>query len=205
MQNKLQELTEKLYSEGLSKGRKEAEELKKKAKAEADEIIAKANEEYKEIVAKAKKEAEDLKLKMLNEVKMASKQSLQRLKTEIETLILTKSVAEPLKPAMTETEFLKKVILAAISAFKPENAENNSLELLLPENLKKELESYIDNEIKREFSGSVVVNFDNKLQNGFKIGPKEEGYFISFTDNDFSELIAEYLRPKTYEILFSAK
>lgn len=30
MENKLQELTDKLYNEGLSKGKKEAEELKKK-------------------------------------------------------------------------------------------------------------------------------------------------------------------------------
>ena len=40
MQNKLQELTDKLYNEGLSKGRQEGEELLAKAKVQADEMIA---------------------------------------------------------------------------------------------------------------------------------------------------------------------
>ena len=41
MQNKLQELTDKLYNEGLSKGKEEGEALLAKAKAEAAEIVAK--------------------------------------------------------------------------------------------------------------------------------------------------------------------
>lgn len=205
MQNKLQELTEKLYSEGLSKGRKEAEDLKKKAKAEADEIIQKANEEYKSILTKAKKEAEDLKLKLLNEVKVASKQSLHALKTEIENLLIAASVGEPLKMAMSEAEFVKKVVLAAVNSFNPSISENNTLEVLLPESLKKELDSFMATEVKKSFKGGLSVKFDNKLTNGFKIGPKEDGFIISFTDADFQELIGEYLRPKTRELLFSAE
>ena len=41
MQNKLQELTDRLYNEGLSKGKQEGEELLAKAKVQADEMIAK--------------------------------------------------------------------------------------------------------------------------------------------------------------------
>ena len=40
MQNKLQELTDKLYNEGLSKGKQEGEELLAKAKVQAEEIVA---------------------------------------------------------------------------------------------------------------------------------------------------------------------
>ena len=39
MQNKLQELTDKLYNEGLSKGKQEAELLRANAKKEAEKII----------------------------------------------------------------------------------------------------------------------------------------------------------------------
>ena len=45
MQNKLQELTDRLYNEGLSKGKQEGEELLAKAKVQADEMIAKAQAE----------------------------------------------------------------------------------------------------------------------------------------------------------------
>ncbi len=42
MQDKLQELTDRLYNEGLSKGKQEGEELLQKAHAEAEAIVAKA-------------------------------------------------------------------------------------------------------------------------------------------------------------------
>ena len=48
MQNKLQELTDKLYSEGLSKGKQEGEQIVAKANAQAEEIVSKAKEEAAE-------------------------------------------------------------------------------------------------------------------------------------------------------------
>jgi V/A-type H+-transporting ATPase subunit E len=39
MQDKLQELTDRLYNEGLSKGKQDGEELLQKAQAEADRIV----------------------------------------------------------------------------------------------------------------------------------------------------------------------
>ena len=42
MQNKLQELTDKLYNEGLSKGKQEGEALLQEATAKADSILAEA-------------------------------------------------------------------------------------------------------------------------------------------------------------------
>ena len=40
------------------------------------------------------------------------------------------------------------------------------------------------------------------LSKGFKIGPRDGGYQISFTADDFTSLIGEYLRPATKKILF---
>ena len=53
MQNKLQELTDKLYNEGLSKGKQEGEELLAKAKAQVDDMLAKAQAEAAQIIAAA--------------------------------------------------------------------------------------------------------------------------------------------------------
>ena len=64
MQNKLQELTDKLYNEGLAKGKQEGEEILAKAKVQAEEIVAKAKAEAAAIVSAANKEAEDLKKRM---------------------------------------------------------------------------------------------------------------------------------------------
>src|SRR3989339_1674050 len=104
MQNKLQELTDKLYTEGLSKGKIEAEELKANAKKEAEEIIAKAKEEYNLILDKAKKDSLDYKIKIENEIKMVSRQTLAKVKQNIEEVVTTKAIQNPVKEAIESKE-----------------------------------------------------------------------------------------------------
>ena len=80
MQNKLQELTDKLYNEGLSKGKKEAEDLKAAAVKESDRIIADARKEAEKIVADARKEAEELRTRVENDIRMASSQTISSVR-----------------------------------------------------------------------------------------------------------------------------
>jgi len=203
MQNKLQELTDKLYVEGLSKGKQEAEEMVAKAGKEAAEIISKAKEEYSKIISKANKDAEDIRLKMEMEVKMASRQSLTALKNQIENSIVANGFNKPVSEITDKVSFLKSLIEAAIASFNPKSGDSVSLSLLLPENKRNELDSFLKSEIISQLKGGVDIVFDNKITTGFKIGPKEEGYHISFTDKDLQQLFSEYLKLKTREFLFA--
>ena len=77
MENKLQELTDKLYKEGLSKGKEEGEAILAKANEKAAEIIEEAKKQAESILKKAHKDAEDYKTKVEGDVKMAAVQSIQ--------------------------------------------------------------------------------------------------------------------------------
>ena len=92
MQNKLQELTDKLYQDGLAKGKEEGDKYLADARAQAEKIVADAKAEAARIVAKAEKEAADLAGKAKSDVKMASEQALQATRKDIEN-ILTKFFA----------------------------------------------------------------------------------------------------------------
>ena len=200
MQNKLQELTDKLYNEGLSKGKQEGEEILAKAKVQADEIVAKAKAEAAAIVAAASKQAEDLKTKVQGDLKMAAAQSIAATNKDIETLVVTKMTETDVKAALTSAEFVKEVILAVAKGFNTEDAAD--LEVVLPEALKKDLEGFVSKELAKVLKGSVEASFSKKIAGGFTIGPKDGGYFISFTEETFNALISEYLRPATKKILF---
>ena len=200
MQNKLQELTDKLYNEGLSKGKQEGEEILAKAKVQADEIVAKAKAEAAAIVAAASKEAEDLKTKVQGDVKMAAAQSIAATKKDIETLVVAKMTETEVKKALTSADFVKEVILAVAKAFNTEGAAD--LELVLPESLQSSLEPFVSHELTKVLKGGVEASFTKKISGGFTIGPKDGGYFISFTEETFNSLISEYLRPATKKILF---
>ena len=200
MQNKLQELTEKLYAEGLSKGKQEGEEILAKAKVQADEIVAKAHAEAAAIVAAAKKDAEDLRTKVESDVKMAASQSVAATKKDIETLVVAKMTEAEVKNALTSADFVKEVVLAVAKGFNTE--EPVDLEVVLPEALKKDLEGFVAKELANALKGNVEASFSKKVAGGFTIGPKDGGYFISFTDETFNALISEYLRPATKKLLF---
>ena len=199
MQNKLQELTDKLYNEGLSKGKQEGEEILAKAKVQADEIIAKAKAEAEAIIAAAHKDTADLKTKVEGDLKMAASQSIAATKKDIETLVVAKMTEGEVKNALTSADFVKEAILAVAKGF---STEATDLEIVLPEALKKELDGSLATEISKVLNVGVEASFSKKVAGGFTIGPKDGGYFISFTDETFNALIAEYLRPATKKILF---
>ena len=200
MQNKLQELTDKLYKDGLSKGKQEGEEILAKAKVQAEEIVAKAQADAAAIIAAANKEAEDLKTKVQGDLKMAASQSVAATKKDIETLVVAKMTETEVKKALTSAEFVKEVILAVAKGFNTD--EPTDLELVLPESLKAELEPFVKNELGKVLKSDVQASFTKKVAGGFTIGPKDGGYFISFTEETFNALISEYLRPATKKILF---
>lgn len=200
MQNKLQELTDKLYSEGLSKGRQEGEAILENARKEAENIIAEAKNEAEAIIAQARREGEDLTVKVKGDLKMAAVQSISATRQDIENLVVAKIADKEIKSALTSESFVREIITAVAKGFSTE--EPVDLEVVLPESLRKSLEPFVAGELSKMLNGGISASFSKKVTGGFTIGPKDGGYFISFTDETFRELISEYLRPATKKILF---
>ena len=198
--DKLQELTQKLYNEGLSKGKEEGEAILSKAKADAAEIVKNAREEADAILEKARKDAQDFRMKMEGDVKMSSIQTLQATRAAIEKLIIAQAVDKPVSEALSSADFVKGIITAVAQRFSAQ--EPADLSLVLPEKLQKDLEPYIKGELAKTLGKGVEASFSKNVAGGFKIGPKDGSYFISFTEDSFQELIGEYLRPATKKILF---
>ena len=197
MSDKLQELTEKLYRQGLSKGKEEGEQILAGAKAEAEKIIADAKNKAAGIVAAAEKEAEDLKSKVTSDLKMASAQFLQATKKDIENLVISK-IADT--KALQNPDFLKDIIKTVAAKFSAE--ESTDLSIILPASVKDAIEPWIKSELAASVKGEIKAGFSKKISGGFTIGPKDGSYFISLTEDTFKDLISEYLRPVTRKVLF---
>ena len=48
----------------------------------------------------------------------------------------------------------------------------------------------------------MELEYTDGVKNGFRIGPKDGGYYLSFTDADFNALLDEYLRPQVAGLLY---
>ncbi|MBO4465260.1 MAG: hypothetical protein J5748_01085 [Bacteroidales bacterium] len=200
MQNKLQELTDKLYQDGLAKGKEEGDKYLADARAEAEKIVAEAKAQAAKIVAKAEKDAADLAAKAQSDVKMASEQALQATRRDIENILTDSVVKAGTVKALSETDFLKEIILAVAKNFSAQ--ESADLEVVLPESLRKELGPWVEANLAKTLGGGVKANFSKKIAGGFTIGPADGSWFVSLTDDTFVALISEYLRPVTKKLLF---
>lgn len=196
--NKLQELTQKIYSEGVAKAHQEAEQIIANAKKEADSIIANAKKEADKVLAEANASAEELQKKVSYEVRQAASQTLKTLQQHISSLIVAKMVDEPIKDAFKDKDFVKKIVEAAVKNW-ADKAE--AVTVFLSSN-DKELAEYVQVNLSKVLKGGLSVQIDSAIKAGFTIGPADGSYKISFTEEDFQNLLKNYLRPKAAQILY---
>lgn len=204
MENKLQQLTQKLYDEGLEKGRAEADRLIADAKTRAAAIVAEAEAQAGEIVRKAQVKAEDVEKNTLTEIALAGKQAVARIKAEIAELIVAKAVDGGVKEAALDPAFIKEMLLAVAKNWNGADAGKVELKALLPEAERAKLDAAFEQSAKELLAAGIEVGYSKEVRTGFKVGAKEGGYYISFSDADIEALLGEYLREKVSRMLFKA-
>lgn len=200
MENKkLQELTEKLYAEGLSKGREEAEKMVAEAEAKAAKLIAEAEQKAAEIQKAAEAKAAELKKNNETEMALSTRQVVAALKENITNLVVAKSVEPSVHAALLDVEFVKEMLLGIARGW---NGERVALEAILPAEMKARFESEAEAAVKALLAEGIEVGYSDRVKSGFKVAPKNGGYYISFTEEDFSALLAEYLKEKVTKMLY---
>jgi V/A-type H+-transporting ATPase subunit E len=198
MADKLQELTERIYQEGVGKSKEEAEKILSNARKQAEDILKKAEADASVMRKAAEDSAEELRKNVQSEVKLASQQMLSAVKQKVVDLVVGKLVDAPMKEAWNRADFLKQMILAAVERWEP----RNDLSIELPAALHDELDTFFKKEGKSLLDAGITVQFDERLKSGFRLGPADGGYKVSFTDADFAEFFKTYLRPKAVRILY---
>ena len=204
MENKLQELTQKLYDEGLEKGRAEAGKLISDARAEAQKILAEAQAQAEGIVRAAQTKAEDVEKNTLTEIALAGRQAVSKIKSEIAGAIVAKSTGESVKSASLDPEFIREMLVSVAKNWNGADSGKVELQALLPEDARAQLDAAFAKSAKTLLDAGIEVGWSKEVKTGFKVGARDGGYYISFTDADLEALLGEYLRDKVYQLLFKA-
>ena len=199
--NKLQELTQKLYNDGLEKGRSEAYRLVAEAKEDAAKILAEAKAEADAIAKAAEMRAEDIAKNAMTEITLAGRQAVSKIKTELAEAVIMKSTGAAVKAATMDAAFVKDMLLAVAQNWTSATTDV-SLKALLPEEKRTELDAVMQKSAAELLKAGVEVGYSKEVKTGFKLGEKNGGYYISFTDESFDALLKEYLREKVSNMLY---
>ena len=194
MDNKIQELTEKIYNEGVEKGRAEAERLIAEANTNAENIVKNAEAQAEEIIAKAKKAAEELKANTCSELKLYAAQAVGAIKSETATMITDTIVNESLK-ASFQDGLLKEVILKIAENW------NSNEQLVITTSQAEELKAFFAAKAKALLDKGVEIKQVNGVK-GFSISPADGYYKVNFGEGEFETFLKSFLRPQIVELLF---
>lgn len=200
MDSKIQQLTETIYNEGVEKARGEADAILKEANEKAEQIKKDAQKEADRIVEEANEKSQELKKQVDSEIKMTTNQAVSAMKQEITTLVTMKVIQPSVKELFSDTDYLKSLISDVVKGWIEK--EDFDMKVILSESNRDKLEDYFKNNLADELNKGLEVTFTKNMKSGFKIGPSDGSYIISFTDDDFTNFLKSYLRPKTSQLLF---
>lgn len=194
--NTLQELTEKIYAEGVEKGKTEAAEIVAKAREEAQAIVAAAEKEAADKLAAAETKAHELDKNTRAELKLYAEQSVNAIKTEVTNLLTDKIASDSIKAATADKAFMQKLI-TDLAAQLAQNGEV-TIQAKDAEALKK----YVASNAKGLLEKGVKIEEVKGQKTDFAIVPQKGGYKLTFGDNELIAYFKEYLRPQIQELLF---
>ena len=195
MENKIQELTEKIYAEGVEKGKAEADRLVCEAKENAAEIVKKAQAEADAIVAAAKKKAEELEANTRSEIKLYGAQAVGALKSEIATVVTDTIVKDAVKEALAGDSV--KAMLVKIA-----ERWNSDEALVISTAEADELKAYFAKNAKALLDKGVEIKQVNGLKTLFSVAPADGSYKVNFGEAEFEAFFKSFLRPQMVEMLF---
>ncbi|MCG8572542.1 MAG: V-type ATP synthase subunit E [Spirochaetes bacterium] len=201
MEAKLQELTQKIYQEGIEKAKSEADTIIADANKAAEKIKKDANAEAEKIIADAKKEGEQIDKKVKSELKLAGDQAISSLKQQITDLLSKTALSADIKSAVNDKDFIKNVVAEIVKKWSTGD-KTVDLNLILPDKSKTDLESYFKSKARDLLDKGLELKFESRMDGGFKITPKDNAFVLSFTDKDFEQFFQSFLKSRTKEILF---
>lgn len=199
MDNRLQELTEKIYQEGVEKGKDEAASIISAAKEEAAKLVADAKKEADKIVAKANADAEELNKNTVSELKITAKQMVEAVKQEITDLVNNEIAASSVKPAVADPAFIQDMVKSALANW----SKDDLVKVMVSDKDEAKIEKFVTSSLKGMFEKGIAVEKVNNIHAGFQVGPLDGSYKVSFTDDDFLAFFKEYIRPRLAKMLFA--
>lgn len=197
MENKIQELTDKLFREGVEKGNEEAQKIVNNAKAEADKIINDAKAKADSIVSEATKSSNELQENVKSELKLYAGQALNALKSEIANMITDKIIKTAVSNTVNDKNFLNSFILNMASKWGKEES------IVISTGDAESLLAYFTKQAKDLLDkGQVKIEQVNGIKTLFSISPKNGSYRVDFGEEEFINYFKEFLRPQLVELLF---
>ncbi len=196
MTTSLQELTDKIYAEGVEKGKVQADAIVAEAQEKAAAILAEAEKAAAQTIAAAEQKAAELDKNTRSELRLFADQAVNALKTQITDLLNEQLASESVKAATADKAFMQKVIADLVAELAKEG------EVTIEAKDAEALNAYFAKNAKGLLNKGVKIAEVKGIRTDFAIVPAQGGYKLTFGDKELVEYFKEFLRPQLIDLLF---
>ncbi|MBO4500013.1 MAG: hypothetical protein J5732_07150 [Bacteroidaceae bacterium] len=196
MNTKIQELTDIIYKEGVTKGQEEAERILAEAGEKARQIVAEARKEADKLIADAKKESQNYSDNVKKELKLSASQSIDAVKSEIATVITDKIVSESVAELVNDKDLMGEFILKIAGEWA------KSQDIVISTSDSAGLKKLFASKAKQLLDKGVTIEQVNGRKAGFTIAPYDGSYKVNFGAEEFVNWFKSMVRPQLVETLF---
>ena len=203
MEQSVQTIIDQVFREGVEKSKLESDVILKKAQEQADAIIRHAEEKKDRIISDAKREAESIKQNTVAEIQLAKSEALSNFRQQITNELISYCSSQAIKNSFNDVSFIQELIKLAMQKW-DNQLEATSLTLLIPEKEQDQLKGMLLSKSKEILEDGIEIKMNEHSSKGFRLESRKNGYFLSFTNEDFEAFFHEHLRKQTLELLSQA-
>lgn len=196
MDSKIQELTDKVYNEGVLKGTAEAERLVAEAEARAIEREKAAEQKAEEIIRSAQRQAEELKSNTKRELQLYATQLVEATKASLTAELSGRIASDNVKALMVNPEFIQQFMLGVVQGFDL----SRGVEIVGADADK--LAEYVAGNARHLLEEGLTIKSVAGKHTEFTVKPHDGGFKLQIGEAEFLELFKSFVRPQLAEQLF---
>lgn len=192
-------LIDRLKSDGVSRGKQEADAIVADAKRQALTILDAARREADQIVTDAKSEAERVRQTSNQALQLAGRDALLKLRESFQ-LQFENRLRKLVGTTLQEPEMLRKLILEVAGKARP---EDDRVELLLPTDAANgdPLESFVSGLTAEMLGEGVSFGVGDDVAAGVRVRLNDRDVDIDLSDEALTSFLKRFLVPRFRHIM----
>ena len=196
MSQQVQELIDKIKSEGVEAAQKRAQEIETQAHTKAQQILSEAKAKAERMIADSREEISKLQESTQMALKQSARDTLLSLKKEIEKIlkrIIEKEIADSLTPEAL-CDILSEVVKDSLTQGETVHITLNPYDF-------KKLEAGFAAKLQKQIKKPIKFQSSEEIGRGFTISYDAGKSSFDFTDKSLAEYLSTFLNSQTAALL----
>lgn len=199
----LNDIIQKIKSEGIEEAEKKSEEIIKEARLTASKILDNAALNAEAITKEAEEEIRKKESIGKMDLEHAARDIILSIRTSL-TEIFDSLIKREYQTVLSG-KTLEAVLIKLIEGWQRDETGDLNIELLLNESDRNALLEGFLSRLNEEIKTGIELKAHPNIEGGFRVSVKGSHVYHDFTDEGIADVLAEYLNPRFYSIIDSLK